>query len=125
MKSFFAFLLILTLVSCSNSKSVDTGADYSAVDKYIGKWCAEGKAEEVISVMKAGNFDSTHVCLVNDGKTEFAFPFIIKENKFKLRQPEYWVEISHDETSNQLLWKVTRYDESEGKIVRKYKFKGN
>lgn len=97
--------------------------DYSSVDKFLGKWSAEDKPGELISISKISNFDSAQVCIVNDGKTEFSFPYVVKEDKFKARQPEYWVEILHDKVANQLLWKVTRYDEMDGKVVRKYNFK--
>lgn len=124
------------LTACGNSNSdtytkdvqVEANAlpaynDYSAVDKFCGKWCAEDKPEESITITKADDFDKSHACVVNDGKTNVAFPFVLKENIFKLRQPEYWVQILHDEKANQLLWQIVHYDEAEGKVVRKYNFK--
>lgn len=133
MKILKVLVIVFVLFSCSNSGKNDESAkndgkpkvDYSSVDKFLGKWSAEDKPEELISISKISNFDSAQVCLVNDGKTEFSFPYVLKEDKFKARQPEYWVEILHDKVANQLLWKVTRYDEMDGKVVRKYNFKGN
>ncbi len=133
MKIFYTLSLALILSACSNSnetatensntEAVNNTSDYSVVDKFCGKWCAEDKPEEVITITKAADFDKTHNCVVNDGKTDVSFPFVLKENIFKLRQPEYWVQILHDEKANQLLWKIVRYDETEGKVVRKYNFK--
>lgn len=132
MKIVYVLSLAFLLSACGNSadssnenSSVATTetTDYSSVDKFCGKWCAEDKPDEIITITKAADFDKTHNCMVNDGKTDVAFPFMVKENIFKLRQPEYWVQILHDEKANQLLWKIVHYDETEGKVVRKYNFK--
>lgn len=77
----------------------------------------------MITTSKAPDFDKTHNCIVNDGKTEMVIPFVLKENIFKLRQPDYWVQIVHEEKNNQLFWKIVHYDETEGKVVITYNFK--
>lgn len=134
MKFIYVSILALALTACSQSNSSQsdnkstessTGSpqDYSVVDKFCGKWSASDKPDEIITITKSPDFEKSHTCIVNDGKTEVVFPFEIKESIFKLRQPEYWVQILHDEKSNQLLWKTVRYDEIEGKVVRTYNFK--
>lgn len=131
MKIIKILVLAILFTSCgstdnkteSSKNDNNPNVDYSSVDKFLGKWSAEDKPGELISISKISNFDSAQVCIVNDGKTEFSFPYVVKEDKFKARQPEYWVEILHDKVANQLLWKVTRYDEMDGKVVRKYNFK--
>ena len=129
MKTVYIALLILVMAACGQSgeKHADgtetAKVDYSGVDKYLGHWSAEDKSSEIITISKCNNFDSAQVCFVNDGKTEMAFPYNVKEDKFRFRQPDYWVEILHDKASNQLLWKVVHFDEIEGKVVRKYNFK--
>ncbi len=131
MKLFYSALIVLFFAACVQPKettSAENGNeaaadDYSQLDKFLGSWTDAENAAEVISIAKIKNFDSAKVCMVNDGKTEVAFPYNVKEDKFRLHQPEYWVEILHDKEANQLLWKVIRFDESEGKVVRKYNFK--
>lgn len=129
MKIVYLALLITLFTACgqsTDSTSSETGKavqDLSKLDKYLGTWYAQDKPEEVITIAKCKNFDSANVCLVNDGKTEIAFPYNIKEDKFRLHQPEYWVELIHDAASNQLHWKVIHFDETDGKVVRKYVLK--
>lgn len=129
MKTLYTALLVIVMASCGTSDKKNAEGtekikvDYSNVDKYLGNWSAEDKTSEIITITKCNNFDSAQVCFVNDGKTEIAFPYIVKEDKFRFRQPDYWVEISHNEATKQLFWKVIHFDETEGKVVRKYNFK--
>ena len=130
MKTLYLSLLVLFLASCGQPKeststenATEAPDDYTQLEAFLGSWSDEQSASDIITIRKINNFDSAKVCLVNDGKAEVAFPYVVSENKFKLRQPEYWVEILLEKEKNQLLWKVTRFDEADGKVVRKYNFK--
>lgn len=131
MKLFYVAALAFVLTACGSKESANGGeeggatseqANYEAADKFIGKWHAENAPTETINIVKAPDFDKTHNCVVNDGKTELSFNFLKDEKLLRLRQPEYWVQILHDEAANQLLWKIVHYDETEGKVVKKYIF---
>lgn len=86
-------------------------------DKYYGYWKADDNSGEVLRLFNTPSFQ-----YISDGQREIPVVYDKKGDKFTLHQTEFDVEIIYSAEPKQIFWKVTKFGQSEGEIIRKYNF---